>query len=331
MRITNNSVFNSYQNSLNELQTRVFNNQMKIATGKDINSLSDNPAGVVKVKQYEELISRNTQYSDNISNSLDDLKATNDALENVATNLQNINQLGIDSFQAGNTGNLPALANELKGFLSDVVKSMNSDFNGKLLFAGTKTNKQSIINDNPGTNGNPFEIVQGTSSSANPSGLQVFFRGNTSDNIIHTDKETSESINVKANDMFGSTGTQVFESAINMYNTLMYNSDGTQRTDTNLLSADDRTKLSTLQKEINSFYTSVNNTLGKVGSKMNRLQAEKDQFENEKIRLDANKSQIEDVDLASATINLTKDQTAMQYSLQIGSKLMSNTLFDFIK
>jgi len=304
---------------------------MKIATGKDINSLSDNPTGVVKVKQYQELISRNSQYSDNISNSLNDLQASNDALENVATNLQNINQLGIDSFQAGNTGNLPALANELKGYLDDIVNSMNSDFNGELLFSGTKTNKQSIINDNPGTNGNPYEIIQGTASATNPSGLQVVFRGNTNDRIIHTDKDTSESINVKTNDIFGTNGTQVFDSAINMYNTLMYNSDGTKRSDKDILTADDRTKLNTYQQEINGYYTSVNNTLGKVGSKMNRLQSEKDQFDNEKIRLDSNKSQIEDVDIASATINLTKDQTAMQYSLQIGSKLMSNSLFDFIK
>ena len=331
MRITNNSVYNSYQDSLTELQSRLYSNQLKIATGKDINNISDNPAGAVKAKQYEDLIARNNQYSSNISNSLNDIQASNDALENVATNLQNMSQLGIDSMQAGNIGNLPTLGNELKGYMDSIVNSMNSDYNGQLLFSGTKTTQQSITNDFPGSNGKPFEIVQGAGTADNPSGLQLVFRGNNSDRSIHTDKGTSENVNVKATDVFGTNGTQVFDSAIKMYNIMMYNPDGSKRTNTDTLTADDRAKLNTYQKDISTYYRTVNDSVGKLGSKMNRLQAEKDQFDSQVIALNSEKSQIVDVDIASATINLTKDQTALQYSLQVGSKLMSNSLFDFIK
>jgi len=57
---------------------------MKIATGKDINSLSDNPAGVIKVKKYDDLISRNTQYSGNIQNALSEMQSANDNLTTVS-------------------------------------------------------------------------------------------------------------------------------------------------------------------------------------------------------------------------------------------------------
>ena len=63
---------------------------------------------------------------------------------------------------------------------------------------------------------------------------------------------------------------------------------------------------------------------------LDRMDAVKSQTTEENTRLDTIKSSYEDADYAQTAINLAKDDSALQYTLQVGSQLMSKTLFDFL-
>lgn len=331
MRITAGNTYNSYLNNLEEIQSRRYTSQIRISTGKQITTLSDDPRAVVSIKELNDIIERNKQYKTNIANALDEMQATHDSLQSTADLFQNMRQLAIDSTQTGNIGNLPSLATTLKGYIEDVIRNMNQDVNGQYLFGGSKSTKQSIQTDFPGSNGNPYEITTVPATTANPSGMTIVFHGNMADKSIHKDANTTEVVNMNTEQIMGTGGTQFFDAAVKLYNLLKYKSDGTPRGDKDLLTLDDRAKLDQYQSQINDYYNKLNSSTGIMGSRIERLKAFSDQYDNEEIRLNSLKSEFEDSDVARESMNLAKDDTSLQYSLQVGSKMMSSSLFDFVR
>jgi flagellin-like hook-associated protein FlgL len=214
--------------------------------------------------------------------------------------------------------------------LEDLVKEANANYNGKYLFSGTQTTPGSISNNPPGTNHDPFELITEAPTASNPSGLRVIFKGNTNDRTVQTDKSSTEVINTKATDIFGTNGEDLFKPIVDLYNVLTYNSDGSVRQTNDTLTTGDVDKIGNLHSSINDLYNNLTSSSATNGSKINRLQAISDQLSNQNLNLDGFRSSLEDTDVAKTSINLQQDNIALQYSLQVGSKLMSNTLFDFL-
>ncbi|HPI19970.1 MAG TPA: hypothetical protein PKY56_06320, partial [Candidatus Kapabacteria bacterium] len=66
------------------------------------------------------------------------------------------------------------------------------------------------------------------------------------------------------------------------------------------------------------------------GSRINRLGAISLQMTEENTRLKEYRSLQADTDVASSAIKLSQDETALNYALQVGSRLIQQTLFDFL-
>lgn len=324
MRISNNTIFNPFQRNLEDIQTRKFEEEIRLTSGQRIINVSDDPKALVNIKQLTTMINRNEVYQNNIETALGEMRMIDEQIYSIQDNLQEVRQRAIEADQTGNAGALPSLAEYIKGLLEDLVRDANLDFNGHYVFSGTLTNDESL----GGTP--PFEIIEGESTEDNPSGLSVVFHGNNKDRKINKDENTQEVINTKAVDLFGENGTKVFEPIIDLYNLLQYSSDGGEREPSEVLNKDESALLSGYQAAIADQVYYLNNTAGKNGAGMNRLTAIQSQLENENLRLKDYRSVEEDTDYAETTLNLKKDEIALQYTLQIGGKLMQNSLFDFI-
>lgn len=330
MRISSNTIFDPYQRSLNNNQIKQVNDQLRLATGKDLINLSDDPKRVVTSKNLTNLINRNSAYRNNIESTLDEFLAASENLTALSDKLQRIRQIAIDASTTGSSSNLYSFGVNVKGILDDVIKDANSDFNGHFLFSGTKTTAQSLDKNNNANNDLPFELIKGTPDAANPSGLKVVFKGNNEDRIINKDNVNTEIINAKAKDMFGQDNTELFNSIINLYNILSYKDDGSKREDLDSFNTSDIQKVSDYQKQIADSINSIDNESARFGGKYVTLDNLRQQMNNQELVLKDVRSKAEDTDVAKTTLNLQKENLALQYTLQIGARLLQPTLFDFL-
>lgn len=331
MRVTQNSAIEPYKNNLQEIGQRQVNNQMRIATGKDIQNLGDAPERVSDIKKLNSIISSNNEFIKVIENQISEFQFAEIQLQGISDLIQKTRQTAIDATQVGNSGNIPVLATIVKGFIEDMIRNANADNNGSFLFSGTKTKPESFDPLLPNTNDMPFELVQDAPTLDNPSGLSVVFKGNLEDKIINKDNSTFEVVNTKADEIFGNSGNEFFDVMINLYNLLAFKSDGTQRTTTDVFTQDELGKLNSIQAQIADFSEYIDQTIARNAARSNRFDTLRLQITEENIRLGDFLSSKQDTDVASVSLELAKDQNALQYALQVGGNIIPLSLLNFLK
>lgn len=331
MRITSTGYSASYIHTLNNIQESKYKSETKITTGGETLSLADSPKNVVNEKLLNENISRNKKYISNIEAANTTMQASSNAIEGMIDMLYDARTMAINSTQTSNMGNLNTLAGEMRNQIDDFILKANTEANGAFLFAGTATNNDSLTEADGTTHDQPFALVEGEPTADNPSGLTVEFYGNLKDKSINKDAATSEVINVTADDMFGADGVEALSALIDLYNVMAYNEDGTLRDDLDYYTTTDTAKLSDAQAKIADLSDNLSRVNSVTGSKMNRINAIKEQMTTENTRLNSVLTSVADTNYADATMQLSKDKAALEYALQVGSLIQSqNTLFDFL-
>lgn len=331
MRVTNKSVYFPYQRNLEEIQNRRFKEQMRLSTSNDIVNIADAPDRLVDVKQLSSKLSENYKYISINDDALGEMRIMADTMEAISDNLQKIRQLTIDSTQIGNSGNIYSLATYIKGIMQDTVKLANNDFQGRYIFGGTKTTKDSLDVTAEAPIKEPFELIQGEPTADNKSGLKVVFKGNNELRAYNKDAKTTEVINTASNEVFGNESTEVFDAIIQVYNLLAYNSNGEQRQLGDYMTNEEISKVSFHQQRVATLAEKLDNASGRNGAKLARVELVRDQMVEENARLNEFLSLKQDTDVAKSTINLKLEENALNYSLQVGSKLIQNSLFDFLR
>lgn len=329
MRVTHNSQYVGFTRNLNEIQTKRNREQIKLQTGRDIINLSDSPEKVVDVKLVDKKIDQNEKYIKNLDLLISELYATDETITNIGDTVDDIRIKTIDAIRA-EPPTLQIVGNDFKNRLTDIVRLANQEFDGRFIFSGTKTTSQSIETINPDNPKTPFEIVEGEPTADNPSGLRVVFHGNNEDRIINKDEQTTQVINQKQEDLFGANN-ELFSTLIELHNTLSYNPDGTDRDDRDFLTRPEVEKLDQLQRRLSEFSEEINKIGARNGTTLERSQNLYNQIINENVRLKDYRSIREDADVAEASLNLQREQFALQYALQVGSRINQTTLFDFLR
>ncbi len=331
MRVAQFSIIEPFKQNLEGIQNQLFKDQIRMSTGKEIVGLGDSPDKIPDIKKLSSLITQNNDYMTILDDQLSQFQQSETSLQGISDNMEKIRQIAVDGTQVGNMGNLSVLANYVKGIITDIIRNANTDYNGSFLFAGTKTKASSFDPSIPNTNDMPFELVEGTPTNNNPSGLQVVFKGNQDAKIINKDQGTSELVNTTSEEIFGKNGTEAFDSLINLYNVLAYRSDGQPRQSTDVLTTDEVNTLNKYQSQIAGFSNQINQVISRNGGRSNRLQILHDQINEENTRLSEYLSTKQDTDFAKTSLDLSKDQYSLQYALQVGAKTLQTSLLDFLK
>ncbi len=330
MRITAKSIYMPFQRNLEEIQSRRNLEQLKLSTGKEFHSLGQGPDKIVDAKNFTKKIDQLDNYIDVVDESLYELYEIDDKLRNVSDKIQSIRELAIDATNTGVTPGVSSLGFWIKGHMEDMINQLNSDYNGHYLFSGTKTTALSITTD-PNANNKPFELVEETPTAQNPSGFKVIFKGNNEERVINTDPRNTEKINVVANEILMVNGKNIFETTIELYNKLSFNDNGKRRVEGEPLTKGDVGKISGLQKELSDIYDEINKVTGRNGTKINRMTSLSELMKNEIVRLKDYRSFKEDADMVDVSMNLKREENALNYTLQIGGTLNKLNLFDFLR
>lgn len=331
MRVTQSINFRNIQSAIEEIQSRKYLNEVKLATGKQIVELSESPNELFLTKKFEEFISTQQQYKKNLDFANNFVQQTIDSIANISSNIQRIREIAIDATKTGVAGEVSTLGKSVLGLIKDIIKELNSDFAGKYIFAGTKITPDSLDQPLGSTNSLPFELIQENPTSSNPSGLKIIFKGNVNKISVNFGKGSSEIINSTVDEFFEDSIGSSLNNLIDLYNLLTYNENGVPRSQNDLFNSNDIAKLDTIQKKIGEMIDRVNRVASKNGAILNRIDTQREQLSNLITMYDGLKSRLVDTDYARVSIDLTKNQTALQYALQVGSRILQSTLFDFIR
>jgi flagellin-like hook-associated protein FlgL len=304
--------------------------QKQLSTGKKITEIGDSPQDLIDLKRVEAKIRQNDSISGTIDETLREMYAVDETLYNMGDYVQMVRQEAIGSF-LNDVRAAPVVADNIRGYMEDMIKSANQDFNGVYLFGG---NQNQFYTDNP-NNGEPlntpFVVEYGESTESNPSGLSVRFVGNNEDRYVSKDEYYTEVVNTKPADIFGNNSLEVFRDMIDMINIIKYDSDGNERGLENAISPADFAKVEDLQKKLSNHFDRINQAAGRNGGKIERLEIIRSQLDTEQIRLKEFRSMVEDTDVAAAAIELKKEEATLQYALQVGSTISRISLFDYLR
>ncbi|NFK10548.1 flagellar hook-associated protein 3 [Clostridium botulinum] len=150
MRITNNMMANSFMSDMNNNLENLNRINQQLTSGKNFSKPSHDPAGVIRSMQLYTSIDANKQYNKNISNVINWLDVTDTALDQIGKQLGKIRD---KLEEAGNPGfgetERKALKDEVNGIIASMSQTLNTTFDGKYIFSGTRvTSKPTGIEKN---------------------------------------------------------------------------------------------------------------------------------------------------------------------------------------
>lgn len=295
-RVTQGMINTQFMRNLNTNLNRMDNLQNQLATGRRINKPSDDPVGISFAMRYRSELAANEQYQENVGAATSWLEYTDSTLGKANEIIQRVRELAVK----GATGTNPEAAmdsikSELEQLYGEMINIGNSDFNGKHVFNGQKTNLAPYTSEKAATTSTDnsdinFEIGAGVKLSVNVSGDRVFGSPEEDDNLFQ------------------------------VMNTLI---SGLEKNDNKAVND----ALGKLDSRIDKFL----GVRAEVGAKMNRVELAQDRLDNISSNLEMLQTKVEDVDVAVAITNLKTSQNVYQASLSVGAQIIRPSLVDFLR
>ena len=297
MRITENRLTSDFLFNVNNTSVRINELQNELSSGKRVNEPSDDPEGADLIMRLNASMARNEQFSANIGSAQSMLNTSTDALEGVQ---QIVAQLQTTMTQVSNgaqSSALPTFADTVDGFLSQALALANTQFNGKYVFGGTQTQTP------------PYVL---TPNAAPPPSQTVTYNGNAAKIDYAVGEGQTQTVNITGQEAFN--GTALFDEIIKIKDNLKLGVTPTQ--------ADFTAVANSLQ--------AILNTSGRAGAVLQGLDTTSASLQQQHTQIMALRSMKQDTDVASATLELQKENTALQAALAVGAKILPQSLVNFL-
>lgn len=163
MRVTNGMVYRLMQTEINDINQRMLKLRQAAASGKKVNSPSDDPAGVRPILNYKTRIESCERYQKNMGTALNNMQILESHLDNIGDILVQVKQQTLhsinDALLPKDRENIADLIAQMKDELMGIA---NSKQNENYIFAGYKEDIQ------------PFKLVESSPPIDDVSGKVVY-------------------------------------------------------------------------------------------------------------------------------------------------------------
>jgi flagellin-like hook-associated protein FlgL len=140
VRVTMSTMYNSIQGNLQSLAGDLQRVNSSIASGKKYQSISDNPLDVGTILGLNTENSQTAQYERNLETAKSGLSVTESTLQDISDIVQGsmalANQMATGTYNAAQR---QAAAQQIQGYLEEVMQVGNTEFNGQHILAGFRT------------------------------------------------------------------------------------------------------------------------------------------------------------------------------------------------
>ena len=147
-RVTQNMMNAQMLRNLNYNLSQMDKLQNQMATGRRINKPSDDPVGISFSMRYRSELSANDQYEKNVDNAISWLDFTDAMLDQATQIIQRVRELAVNGANSTNPPDaMNAIRSEIIQLREQMVTVANSQFNGKYIFNGEKTDVKPYVDD----------------------------------------------------------------------------------------------------------------------------------------------------------------------------------------
>jgi len=278
--------------ALNTGMGRLARTQEQLSTGRLINRPSDSPTGTNDAMRLRAQMSADTQYSRNASDGLAALGQADSTLQSMSDQVRRARELILQGKSTGSAG--PEARTALATELTQIRESL-------LTMANTQHMGRSLFG---GTSDSPVAYQ--------PDGS---FVGDAND----VDRTVGQGISVKVNvagpDAFGTGADNLF----NVLTGAIGNLTG------------DPTQLGGDLDKLDAVATTMRTALADVGTRYGRVETAMSTLTDANLTSTAALSEVENVDIAKAVVDLQMQEVAYQAALGATARVLQPSLLDFLR
>jgi len=297
MRVTFDSFSNTSVALLNRDATTQGLLTQKISSGENITSADQNPLEAQTILSLQSTGAQTQQFYNNATYALNVSTASYSAVKELSTVSDTAGELAAGTSALTTPEEFSANGTEVNGLIEEAVTSANQQFNGQHLLGGTETSTP------------PFTVVRDSQGQVT--------------SVAYTGAAQGASIQVAP----GSSVSPFPDGTSNSAVAGFINQLVSLRT---AFQNNDATSVAAQVPGLQSSEDSILNTLGSLGAQQNSLQMTQNAATTSYSNTASTIGQLNDVNLAEASVELTQSQTAYQAGLQATAKIMSQSLLNYI-
>jgi flagellar hook-associated protein 3 FlgL len=301
MRISNLMTQRATVRDLQDDLSKVSDTMHRASTGRKINQPSDDPYGASLALQLNGELDGLAQYQSNVSDGTAWLNASNTALTSINDIVQRARELIVGAGNdAGGQSGRAAAASEIDQLVASLKQEANVQYAGRYVFSGTATDTQPYpagpVDSFAGnTNAISREIGPGVSMTVSTDVSSLLGAGQAAG-----DNKLLDTLRDAADDLRGGTTA---------------NADNLRGTDLSRLDAN----LDTL-----------NGIMADVGARTNRLTTAGTRLGSLQENTTRLLSNTQDADYAQTLTDYSTQSAAYNAALQMGARIIQNSLLDFL-
>jgi flagellar hook-associated protein 3 FlgL len=291
MRVAQSEIYRTLLSDFASLNEDLSKVSSQISSGKSLNHLKDSPAGSAALVSLAKLDADVDQYLSNTDAGSLYMGIADSALNEAANLVTSI-------YSKGSQAVSETITDETRSIIAGEVRSLREQI---VSLANSEVRGRYIFAGSMVTE--PPFVIEGDN---------VTYRGDSRVNTLSVDIDMDVQMNFSGEDVFG----PVFE-AIN-----------------SLLTALDGNDMDAVQTALNQFTPSLSAfslARAQVGSSMNALENVQARLHARETSLAAQRSKIEDTDMAQAAVQLQQTQTALDAAVSAASSILTQrNLFDIL-
>jgi flagellar hook-associated protein 3 FlgL len=268
----------------------------QLSSGKRINSLSDDPAAVAALVTNHAQSGAVDQYLKNLSSVQSSMQLADSTLSSVITALTRAITLGTEgATDTMSPENRQAIAEEVRGILSQILNLANTSNQGTYLFAGTAVTTAPFVLD-----------------ATSPSGVR--YVGNTGVNNVEVGEGETLPVNLPGSQIFSAAGADVFQALKDLADALQSG-----------------TNIDAANGEVQKAFQQVNTQRAFYGNSLSRLATSQMFLNQQSLQLKNAETSLVGADMAQAATNLTQAESALNATLAAGGKISQLSLLDYLR
>lgn len=168
MRITNNMIIDRMINTLNQNMEKMDTLQNQLSTGKKISMPSDDPIVAAKALKLRTDVSEIGQFQKNAEDARSWADITESTLGSVGDVLQRARELAVQASNGTNgSTDDKAIAQEASQLYQELIKLSNTNFAGRYIFSGYKTDQTLVLGQNQAFTYTNTPVLSGGGPPAN--------------------------------------------------------------------------------------------------------------------------------------------------------------------
>ena len=304
MRVTNSTMINKAIRNVDGAFRRYIACQEKVASGRSINHLSDDPHGAARAVRLRSVLRGVEQYKRNAENADTSVRTYDDNLDKGGSILNRVRELVVrGATDSATPTEREAMAVEVRELFDELVHAGNASHLGAYMYAGHRTGKS------------PFEVIDDMGDANWP----VSYAGDSGVNRVEVGPGLTLEINI--------TGEQVFmgqSGGVNIFRTVRQIEQHLTESDVPKLSGSD---LASLDQAINQ----VLKFRAELGGRGSRLELVINRLESDSVSITELLSKTEDVDLADAIMRLAEQDVVYQAALAAAARSVQAGLLQYLK